>query len=608
MLRKSILLSLVFSLLQVMAADAQASERYIVILKHRAGAAPEVARLGGTIEFRQEEQLVVALPREAVETLRADPLVLYVQKVGAPEEAPLIGTPADPAPGNPPVAMARVLRPRATAVWDSGDYAYDAAGNITAIGTTHAYYYDAVQRLAKSTINGVNDNFAYDSFGNFTAKSVGGQPQTLPPFSTATNRCTTCSYDTAGNVTGDGTWSLGYDAANMAQWRSHLGTNTEFYVYTASDERIGVLRSGWWHWSVRDESGKVLRQYRSSVSSPSTAALWVEDYVWRDGLLLGSQRPTEMGGRRHFHLDHLGTPRLITSDSGQQVSWHGYYPFGEELSPAAQETAGGFDREEPLKFTGHERDFVGGPEVPGGSYLDYMHARYYNSTAGRLLSVDPVISEMAPRMPQLWNRYAYTANNPISRTDPDGREVYLQNFSAADQTALVAQLEDKTGLDLDVQSGKLVEVGVLTDPSGKVKGSAIARADLQKAMGKNVVFIVQSVSRERGMGDRTGPIIKLEMKLISQIKSGKNDPRTMDASMILIHEMLAHGVNKLSDPPRSVLRTFAQVRGSAVDYDNKVRSQLGLPTRSQYRTELGANGRYFIPFSKGDIYVPEPVQ
>jgi RHS repeat-associated protein len=144
----------------------------------------------------------------------------------------------------------------------------------------------------------------------------------------------------------------------------------------------------------------------------------VEDFIWRDGLLLGSQRPLEMGGRRHLHLDHLGTPRLITSDNGQLVSYHDYYPFGDEKSSYWQEVAGGFDREEPMKFTGHERDYAGGMGAEDGHAVDYMHARYYSPTAGRFLSVDPVLGKL--NQPQSWNRYAYVMNNPMNRTDPTG--------------------------------------------------------------------------------------------------------------------------------------------------------------------------------------------
>jgi RHS repeat-associated protein len=150
----------------------------------------------------------------------------------------------------------------------------------------------------------------------------------------------------------------------------------------------------------------------------------VEDFIWRDGLLLGSQRPVEMGGRRHFHLDHLGTPRLITSDNGQLVSYHDYYPFGDEKSSYWQEVAGGFDREEPMKFTGHERDYALGMGAEDGHAVDYMHARYYSPTGGRFLSPDPLGGHMED--PQTLNRYAYAGNNPITLTDPTGLDFYLQ--------------------------------------------------------------------------------------------------------------------------------------------------------------------------------------
>jgi uncharacterized protein RhaS with RHS repeats len=49
-----------------------------------------------------------------------------------------------------------------------------------------------------------------------------------------------------------------------------------------------------------------------------------------------------------------------------------------------------------------------------------MHARFYSASAGRFLSVDP--GRFNPKRPQLWNRYAYVGNNPVSNVDPDGRE------------------------------------------------------------------------------------------------------------------------------------------------------------------------------------------
>jgi RHS repeat-associated protein len=188
-----------------------------------------------------------------------------------------------------------------------------------------------------------------------------------------------------------------------------------WYVYTADDERIGVLNSDAWTWSLRGFDHELLRQFKSSNSAPSNTWLWVEDYVYRGSLLLASERVPEEGGRRQFHLDHLGTPRMITSPSGVLIALHDLTPFGSDMSDCHQETSIGFDREEPRRFTGHERDFVAADGCDA-TVLDYMHARYYNGD--HLLSVDP--GPFIPEEPQSWNRYAYVLANPLGAVDPDG--------------------------------------------------------------------------------------------------------------------------------------------------------------------------------------------
>ena len=39
---------------------------------------------------------------------------------------------------------------------------------------------------------------------------------------------------------------------------------------------------------------------------------------------------------RHYHLDHLGTPRLITSHQGLEQDRHTYFPYGQEATDPAQ--------------------------------------------------------------------------------------------------------------------------------------------------------------------------------------------------------------------------------------------------------------------------------
>jgi RHS repeat-associated protein len=349
--------------------------------------------------------------------------VRYIERVGgAASDAgdALIGVPSDPAPG-------RASKPRLTPIalgttpWGSGEYKYDGAGNIISIGTDNYLYY-GVQRLKQSSTRGVAETYTYDGFGNMTAKTNNGSSQPIPSVQAATNRYTggDYTYNVIGAMKTGANYTFEYDAFGqpLSKKYNNDSSTQEYYLYTPGDERIGVQRGSWWTWSVRDEGGKVLRQYRSSTTNPSAPSLWLEDFVWRDGLLLGSQRPPEMGGRRHYHLDHLGTPRLVTADNGQRISAHDYFPFGDEATAVWQEVAAGFDREDPLKFTGHERDYAGGMGGEDGHAIDDMHARYESPTLGRFVSVDPILGNLLN--PQRWNRYAYVLNNPVNRVDPQG--------------------------------------------------------------------------------------------------------------------------------------------------------------------------------------------
>lgn len=66
------------------------------------------------------------------------------------------------------------------------------------------------------------------------------------------------------------------------------------------------------------------------------------------------------------------------------------------------------------KFTGKERD-----DTESG--LDEFGARYYASSMGRNMSIDPAFESEILELPQTWNRYSYVYNRPLFATDPDGR-------------------------------------------------------------------------------------------------------------------------------------------------------------------------------------------
>jgi RHS repeat-associated protein len=318
----------------------------------------------------------------------------------------------------------------------SGTYVYDGMGNIRAIGAD-TYIYDTAGRLVSGTADmqrtGIlsRQDYSYDAFGNRTSASritgsvdcLGGCEQS-PAIDPVTNHITGngAVYDAAGNLISitntvnstSFTSTYDYDSAgNMT--RATAGSDVRQFTYTADGERIGTRNGQSWTWTIRDLDNKVLREFTSlepngSPGLPTTNRQWSKDYVWRDGLLLASVSASASGPNitEHFHLDHLGTPRMVSNDAGVQVGVHAYYPFGAELNLSPETPV------ELMKFTGHERDQL----ASNPNTLDYMHARYETGTMGRFLSVDPMRGDT--HHPQSWNRYLYVGNQPVNNIDPKG--------------------------------------------------------------------------------------------------------------------------------------------------------------------------------------------
>jgi len=112
----------------------------------------------------------------------------------------------------------------------------------------------------------------------------------------------------------------------------------------------------------------------------------------------------------YYHLDALGSVRMITGEQGQVIREIDYAPFGEEVPrPTTAQV-------NTRLFTGHPRDRETG--------LDYFGARYYRASVGQFTTVDPAMTlEENLVDPQRWNRYAYARCNPLRWQDPDGRRI-----------------------------------------------------------------------------------------------------------------------------------------------------------------------------------------
>ena len=166
--------------------------------------------------------------------------------------------------------------------------------------------------------------------------------------------------------------------------------------------------------SLRGLGNEVLREYQVKGGDGVNHWAWVKDNIYSGSNLLASETPQ---GVRHYHLDHLGTPKLITDAAGNPLAGAPYvnFPFGEETSAYQPFDSHVPPPDEKLRFTGQEKN-----QDYSTLGLYYMHARYYLPGSAKFLSIDPG-KDITPLKPQTWNLYSYVANNPVNATDPDGR-------------------------------------------------------------------------------------------------------------------------------------------------------------------------------------------
>ncbi len=371
--------------------------------------------------------------------------------------------------------------------WTDGD----GSGNLKSI-SADTYTYDQSSRLLSGTAGGERQDYTYDAFGNITQIAHTDAGDTLTTRSIgvvpSTNRLSVATYDAAGNLT---SW-----AGNTYTWDA-LGSLVQFnggqngggtYLYDVEDRRVAVLKSPDNTAAAKDETyivrspgGRNLREFLvTGIDSPATRS-WSKDYVFDGTVLIGSVRAD--GTIRHYHKDHLESPRLITDGSGAVLGAHQYLPYGEEVTDPSQ-------NDEIMKYTMHQRDENG----PGtDDDLDYMLARYYSPHLGRFHSVDPERGD-STRL-QTLNRYTYSISNPIAYADPDGRlALYLAG-------GVVSSDAKSVGLDELEKCGTMKGLG----PSKKlahgdwVNGGAWVEQELQADPNQPVVIVGHSEGARKGL-------------------------------------------------------------------------------------------------------------
>jgi RHS repeat-associated protein len=227
------------------------------------------------------------------------------------------------------------------------------------------------------------------------------------------------TYDAAGNVTNDGVHSYTYDAENRVV--SVDGGATAQYRYDHQNRRVTkIIGAAWTHYIW--EGSHVIGEHDGTTpfggygSTPYGERSSQIDYIYAGSKLVSSLSYTHTchndgaaivcttaSTSRYYLSDRLST-RLVLDSSGNVLGRMAHLPFGEDFAESGTQ--------EKHHFTSYERDAEAG--------ADYAINRQYSQSTGRFNRADPLASSGKKEAPQTWNRYAYTAGDPINQKDSLG--------------------------------------------------------------------------------------------------------------------------------------------------------------------------------------------
>ncbi len=258
-------------------------------------------------------------------------------------------------------------------------YSYDKVGNrktksenVNGATTVTNYAYDANDRLLDETVNQqLVANYTYDNNGNTLIKTENG-------------------------ITTEYTWN--YENRLIAAIvKDANGAIQQAMQYGYNDNGIRVVAT------VNSVETRYLidemQPYTQVLEEYSPNGAVQVEYVYGNDLIA-----QEKGSDRTFyHVDGLGSTRILTDITGSVVSTYDYEAYGQLIS-----STGGLENK--YLFAGEQFDEV------LGDY--YNRARYYDADTGRFLRRDTYEGKLEE--PLTLHKYIYANDNPVYFIDPTG--------------------------------------------------------------------------------------------------------------------------------------------------------------------------------------------
>ncbi|MBO0981296.1 polymorphic toxin-type HINT domain-containing protein [Microbacterium sp. SD291] len=429
-------------------------------------------------------------------------------------------------------------------------YSYDAAGNVTGlvdapsrasvVGTFDAqcFRYDSLRRLktawtaadktcgtaqiTQSMVGGASPywtDYEYDPLGNrtkMTEHAASGNTVTTYQHgdgAAGPHQLTSMTKTKAGvAVTTGFTW----DAAGNQTSRT-VNADLQTQTWDPEGELVSVTGGAEDLSNVFDANGvRLLRSDDSGVTvflpggqevRASATAVSATRWYSFGGANVAVRTGTGMAGVSSVVSDAHGTPLAYVHNTNwtEAVRRVRTDPFGAARADAVGTLAG--------------RGFLGAPADSSG--LTLLGARFFDPGTGTFLSTDP---ELSPGVPAQFNAYVYSGNNPVTWSDPSGRNWFGNLWNSATKFVKKYQAEIAGAV-----VGTLVTAGclVVTAGAGSV-GCAIAggaagaaTTNIWKQSQSKKPFDFGSFARDTVMGAAVGwamgPIASVAGKVLPAV-------------------------------------------------------------------------------------------
>ncbi|NML40711.1 hypothetical protein HHL17_26170 [Chitinophaga sp. G-6-1-13] len=370
--------------------------------------------------------------------------------------------------------------------------------NLTPVNN-ESFQYSDNGRLQQATVATGSLNYQYNPSGNLTLKD--GITYTYNNYQVVNGtrdgqQVYSATYGPNGNMSAQTRYSngkgvqlrYGYNAFNQLTAILSGQDTLSAYAYDYKGQRM--LKS-----DFRTNSTELYVSPNYNTISNSAGSEGIR-FITIPGQKIAAVSSSE--GAMYLHGNFINSTQATTNSTGSTTSSMQYAPFGTLHSMSGQDTT-------DYLFSGMELDESG---------LYYFNARYYDPFTGRFITADDRLGGK-PYQTDVYNRYAYTLNNPVRNYDPSGHvlgddllmglfdviidvaelpDPVLEAFSLGEEAATQAVMDK--GLDETMAEAWAATEGEL----GQEFSQGLLEAVGQRSISKEQALAMYKARRDIAMG------------------------------------------------------------------------------------------------------------